>query len=122
MSKSPRFEAERLAKALGKAIRVAVDGKLSFASVDVDELARLAVAYSGVVTSIQGGQELNRLLLALLHASADKNTQRAITFAQEMKRMGLEDETKDAGMQLIAKNANLRDATEKSRRAYFTNP
>ena len=122
MSKSPRFEAERLAKALGKAIRVAVDGKLSFASVDVDELARLAVAYSGVVTSIQGGQELNRLLLALLHASADKNTQRAITFTQEMKRIGLEDETKDAGMQLIAKNANLRDSTEKSRRAYFTNP
>jgi hypothetical protein len=122
MTDSPRLEAERLAKALGKAIRVAVDGKLSFASVDVDELARLAVAYSGVVTSIQGGQELNRLLLALLYASADKNTQRAITFTQEMKRIGLEDETRDAGMQLIAKNANLRDSTEKSRRAYFTNP
>ena len=122
MTDSPRLEAERLAKALGKAIRVAVDGKLSFASVDVDELARLAVAYSGVVTSIQGGQELNRLLLALLYASADKNTQRAITFTQEMKRIGLEDETRDAGMQLIAKNANLRASTEKSRRAYFTNP
>lgn len=122
MTDSPRLEAERLAKSLGKAIRVAVDGKLSFASVDVDELARLAVAYSGVVTSTQGGQELNRLLLALLVASADKSTQRAITLAQHMKTMGFGDETRDEGSRLIARNALLRDATEKSRRAYFGNP
>jgi len=122
MSKSPRLEAERLAKALGKALRVAIDGKLSFSSLDTDDLARLSLAYSGVITSVRGGQEMNNLLLSLLVASADKNTQRAITFAGEMKRIGLEDETKDAGAKLIAKNANLRATAEKARRDYSANP
>lgn len=122
MSKSPRLEAERLAKALGKALRVAVDGKLSFASIDVNDLARLSLAYSGVITSVRGGQEMNTLLLALLVASADKNAQRAITFNQEMKRIGLDEETKDAGAKLLAKNVNLRTTAEKARRDYSANP
>lgn len=118
MSKSPRLEAERLAKALGKALRVAVDGKMSFASVDLDDLARLSLAYSGVHSSIKGSQEMNDLLLALLIASADKSAARAIVFAQEMKRIGLQQETGDASRLLVAKETKLREDALSARQAY----
>ncbi len=118
MTKSPKLEAEKLAKALGKALRVAVDGKLSFASVDVDDIARLSLAYSGVLTSIKGAQEMNNLLLALLVASADKSTQRGIHFAQEMKRIGLHEETKDASRALVARETKLREDAISARQEY----
>jgi hypothetical protein len=118
MSKSPRLEAERLAKALGKALRVAVDGKLSFASVDLEDLARLSLAYSGVHSSIKGSQEMNNLLLSLLVASSDKSAQRAVHFAQEMRRIGLQQETGDASSALVYRETKLRESAIGARQEY----